>query len=169
MLRSRWTPAQTGTQGLFRLVKQAHETYKAEVSTLQKSYKRYALDFIHSNQFHDEKDAWSKNEHQKNYYTITDLLREHEKLVCKYFNRNKLDDAEIADLLNEFYVSDLSKPDMKTGIGLNQSRRITPSSLYSTSIRLTSLCNLPMRSVYLRRNWTRTTWPPAMRRTRCGQ
>ena len=69
-------PAQTGTQGLFRLVKQAHETYKAEVSTLQKSYKRYALDFIHSNQFHDEKDAWSKNEHQKNYYTITDLLRE---------------------------------------------------------------------------------------------
>lgn len=55
MLRSRWTPAQTGTQGLFRLVKQAHETYKAEVSTLQKSYKRYALDFIHSNQFHDEK------------------------------------------------------------------------------------------------------------------
>lgn len=109
MLRSRWTPAQTGTQGLFRLVKQAHETYKAEVSTLQKSYKRYALDFIHSNQFHDEKDAWSKNEHQKNYYTITDLLREHEKLVCKYFNRNKLDDAEIADLLNEFYVSDLPK------------------------------------------------------------
>lgn len=37
MLRSRWTPAQTGTQGLFRLVKQAHETYKAEVSTLQRA------------------------------------------------------------------------------------------------------------------------------------
>lgn len=36
-------------------------------------------------------------------------MREHEKLVCKYFNRNKLDDAEIADLLNEFYVSDLPK------------------------------------------------------------
>ena len=49
----------TSTALLF--VEQAHETYKAEVSTLQKSYKRYALDFIHSNQFHDEKDAWSKN------------------------------------------------------------------------------------------------------------
>ena len=110
MRGSRWTPAQTGTQGLFRLVRQAHETYKAEVSLRQKSYRRYALDFIHATQFHDAKDAWSKNEHQKNHYTVADLLREHEKLVCKYFSRETCDDAEIADLLNEFYASDLPVP-----------------------------------------------------------
>ena len=110
MRGSRWTPAQTGTQGLFRLVKQAHEIYKAEVAARQKSYKRYALDFIHSNRFHDARDAWSKNEHQKNYYTVADLLMEHEKLVCKYFNREQFDDVAIADLLDEFYASDMPAP-----------------------------------------------------------
>lgn len=110
MRGSRWTPAQTGKQGLFRLVRQARETYKAEVSTRQKSYRRYALDFIHSKQFHDAKDAWSRNEHLKNYHTVADLLREHEKLVCRYFNRDIFDDPEVADLLNEFYAFDLPAP-----------------------------------------------------------
>lgn len=58
-------PAQTGKEGLFRLVKQARESYTAEVATRQKSYRRYVLDFIHSKRYHDETDAWSKNEHLK--------------------------------------------------------------------------------------------------------
>ena len=69
----RGTPAQTGKQGLFRLVKQAQESYTAEVLTHQKSYRRYVLDFIHSKRYHDETDAWSKTEHWKNYRTIADL------------------------------------------------------------------------------------------------
>ena len=47
------TPAQTGEQGLFRLVYQAHEVYKAEVLTHRKCYRRFMLDFIHSTQYHD--------------------------------------------------------------------------------------------------------------------
>lgn len=31
-----WTPAQTGKEGLFRLVEQAHKSYKDEVTTQQK-------------------------------------------------------------------------------------------------------------------------------------
>lgn len=85
-------PAQTGKQGLFRLVKQAQESYTAEVATRQKSYRRYVLDFIHSKRYHDETDAWSKNEHLKNYRTIVDLLRGHEKLVRKYFEQEVFDD-----------------------------------------------------------------------------
>lgn len=132
MRGSRWTPAQTGKQGLFRLVRQAHETYKAEVSTRQKSYRRYALDFIHSKQFHDAKDAWSKNEHQKNYHTVADLLREHEKLVCRYFNRETFDDPEVADLLNEFYAFDLPAPaHIHSG---REDRECPPPSLSNTAI-----------------------------------
>ena len=74
------TPAQTGEKGLFRLVKQAHETYSSEVLTRKKSYRRFVLDFIHSKQYHDATDAWSKNEHQKNYCIVSELLENHEKL-----------------------------------------------------------------------------------------
>ena len=69
------TPAQTGEQGLFRLVYQAHEVYKAEVLTHRKCYRRFMLDFIHSTQYHDATDAWSKNEHQKNYCIVSELWK----------------------------------------------------------------------------------------------
>ena len=52
-----WTPAQTGKEGLFRLVEQAQKSYKDEVTTRQKSYRRYVLDFTHSHRFHDANDA----------------------------------------------------------------------------------------------------------------
>lgn len=104
------TPAQTGKQGLYRLVEQARQSYKAEVSTRQKSYRRYVLDFIHSTQYHDAKDARSKNEHQKNYYTVADLLSDHEKLVRKYFDLEVFDESKISDLLDEFYAFDLPQP-----------------------------------------------------------
>ncbi|MBU3809936.1 MAG: hypothetical protein H9802_16275 [Candidatus Phocaeicola faecipullorum] len=107
MCSSKWTPAQTGKQGLFRLVKQAYELYKTEVIPNKKSYRRYMLDFIHSTRYHDATDAWSKNEHQKNYYTVVALLREHEELAHKYFVRPTLGKVEISLLLDEFYAADL--------------------------------------------------------------
>lgn len=100
------TPAQTGEQGLFRLVYQAHEVYKAEVLTHRKCYRRFMLDFIHSTQYHDATDAWSKNEHQKNYCIVSELLENHEKLVCQYFSQSTLDETQIKKLLDTFNTSE---------------------------------------------------------------
>lgn len=126
----RGTPAQTGKQGLFRLVKQAQESYTAEVLTHQKSYRRYVLDFIHSKRYHDETDAWSKNEHWKNYRTIADLLSDHEELVRKYFERAVFDENSISDLLNEFYTLDLPQTDVPENIleGTSNPQSTTSSS-----------------------------------------
>ncbi len=104
-----WTPAQTGKNGLFRLVEQAQKSYKDEVPTQQKSYRRYVLDFIHSHRFHDATDAWSKNEHLKNYHTVIELLRKHESLIRKHFDHDLLDENGVMRLLNEFYAIDLSE------------------------------------------------------------
>ena len=104
-----WTPAQTGKEGLFRLVEQAQKSYKDEVTTRQKSYRRYVLDFTHSHRFHDAIDAWSKNEHLKNYHTVIELLRKHEILIRKHFDHDLLDENGIIKLLNEFYAIDLSE------------------------------------------------------------
>ena len=101
------TPAQTGKEGLFRLVEQAQVSYKEEVATRQKSYRRYVLDFIHSKRFHDATDAWSKNEHQKNYHTVVDLLKNHEKLVRRYFDQETFDGIGVSMLLDDFYTADL--------------------------------------------------------------
>lgn len=84
------------------MINQAHETYSAEVLTRKKSYRRFVLDFIHSKQYHDATDAWSKNEHQKNYHIVSELLKNHEKLVCQYFNHAILDEAQIEKMLDTF-------------------------------------------------------------------
>lgn len=140
MLRgSQWTPAQTGKDGLFRLVSQAHELYKSEVSTSQKSYKRFALDFIYSKQYHDELDAWSKNEHQKNYKTIADLLTSHEKLVRKHFDAAVFNEETISILMSEFYSSDLPQVDSAVESGIfseDQSNRTIEHTLDRDSIGL---------------------------------
>ena len=52
-----WTPAQTGKEGLFRLVEQAHKSYKDEVTTQQKKLQAIRVDFTHSHRFHDANDA----------------------------------------------------------------------------------------------------------------
>jgi len=121
---SKWTPPQTGKQGLFRLIEQAQDLYQAEVITRQKNYKRYVLDFIRSKQYHDATDAWSKNEHQKNYYTVVDLLSDHEKLVRRYFDREVFDENGISDLLNEFYSFGLSP----TPVGISEEKSVNQNS-----------------------------------------
>lgn len=116
MRGSKWIPAHTGMEGLFRLVRKAHSMYAEEVATRRKSYHRFATDFINSTQFHDNTDAWSRNEHQKNYQTIADLLRNHEELVRKHFDKEQLDDQMLYSLINEFYASDLVRTETKTDI-----------------------------------------------------
>lgn len=136
----RRTPAQTGKQGLFRLVKQAQESYTAEVLTYQKSYKRYALDFIHSKRYHDETDAWSKNEHWKNYRIIADLLSDHEKLVRKYFEQTVFDENSVFDLLNEFYTLDLPQTDIPENILESASNlQPTPSFIFKPALDRTTI------------------------------
>ena len=166
-----WTPAQTGKEGLFRLVEQAHKSYKDEVTTRQKSYRRYVLDFTHSHRFHDAIDAWSKNEHLKNYHTVIELLRKHEILIRKHFDHDLLDENGIIKLLNEFYAIDLSESATESDnsspgnpIQTNQNTNIKP---YLTDILWTSLCSLPMRSVCLRKFWMQTMLPFVMRQTHC--
>lgn len=109
-----WIPAQTGKSGLFRLVRQAQKLYKLEVATSQKSYKRFVIDFINSRQFHDDKDAWSRNEHQKNYKTVSNLLMNHEKMVRRYFDVKVFNEETISMLMVEFYSSDLPKKNSKS-------------------------------------------------------
>ena len=130
------TPAQTGEKGLFRLVKQAHETYSSEVLTRKKSYRRFVLDFIHSKQYHDATDAWSKNEHQKNYCIVSELLENHEKLVCQYFNEATLNESQIKKLLDafntfEYHQTVLPEPTPEDG---RQSKSYTSSVPYEPLI-----------------------------------
>ncbi len=107
MRGSKWIPAHTGKDGLFRLVRLAHSIYTKEVVTRIKSYHRFVTDFINSTQYHDENDAWSKNEHQKNYRTIAELLTNHEKIVRRHFDCDVLNEQTITNLLGEFYTYDL--------------------------------------------------------------
>ena len=133
----RRTPAQTGKQGLFRLVKQAQESYTAEVLTHQNSYRRYVLDFIHSKRYHDETDAWSKNEHWKNYLTIADLLSDHKKLVRKYFEQTVFDETSVSDLLNEFYTLELPQTDVSEDIlesATNPQAAPSPSFIFKPAL-----------------------------------
>lgn len=101
-----YVPPKVGHEGLTVLIKQAYNLYQAEVLTNKKSYRLCMFDFINSNQFHDNSDAWSKNEHQRNYLAIAKLLMEHEKLVSIYFTKSSLSDSEIEEMINRYYVAD---------------------------------------------------------------
>lgn len=112
----KWIPAHTGQEGLIRLVRLAHSIYIKEVVTRLKSYHRFVADFVNSTQYHDDTDAWSKNEHQKNYRTVAELLTNHEKIVRKHFDCEVLNEQIITHLLDEFYASDLPKLRIPDGV-----------------------------------------------------
>lgn len=115
-----WTPACTGKEGLFRLLKKAHHSYSEEVTTRLKSYRKFVSDFINSTLYHDDKDAWSRNEHRKNHCIVSGLLNDHEKLVREFFDCESMDEPRLAELLKAFYSSDLprcrnsARPDAET-------------------------------------------------------
>lgn len=113
---SKWTPACTGEEGLLRLLKKAHGLYLEEVVTQRKSYLRFALDFTNSTCYHDNTDAWSKNEHQKNHCIISGLLLNYEKMVRRFFDCESLEEPKYSELLNEFYSCDLPHSPTSGGI-----------------------------------------------------
>lgn len=130
------TPACTGKEGLFRLLTKAHSLYSEEVMTRQKSYRRFVLDFIHSIRYHDNSDAWSKNEHSKNYGIITGLLLNHEKMVRKSFDCESIDEQKLSNLLHEFYTCDLPRPQGQSDIAAEVSYRELAEPNANTNILL---------------------------------
>ena len=66
---------------MLELLNEAYDLYQVEVVNQGKLYQRYADDFVYSHEFHDAIDAWSKNEHQKNYRILDSLLTNRRDLV----------------------------------------------------------------------------------------
>ena len=98
------------------MVREAHQTYVAEVMNLGKRYERFAEDFLNSNLYHDAEDALSKNQHAKNYAIIKGLLLRKE-LVQKYFVASDLKDEDIKHLLN---IHDTTAPPSLSVLSINR-------------------------------------------------
>ena len=84
------------------------------------------------------------------------------------------DDAEIADLLNEFYVSDLPKTiPIETGHEDRDRTKPIPSNNTIESVldkyTIDLIVQLANEVGLFKEKLDAETWPPAMRRTRCGQ
>lgn len=98
------------------LVREAHETYVAEVINFGKRYERFAEDFLNSNLHHDAEDALSKNQHAKNFAIIKGLLLRKE-LVQKYFVASDLSNEDIKHLLN---IHDTTAPPSLSVLSINE-------------------------------------------------
>ena len=101
-----YVPPKVGHEGLVSLIKQAYNVYQTEVVQNKKSYNLCMFDLINSSKFHDNSDAWSKNEHYRNFLTITKLLMDNKELVISYFSKTTLNDSNIEELINSFYAAD---------------------------------------------------------------
>ena len=87
---------------MLELLNEAYDLYQVEVVNQGKLYQRYADDFVYSHEFHDAIDAWSKNEHQKNYRILDSLLTNRRDLVENYFNKSKISETELREMLTLF-------------------------------------------------------------------
>ena len=87
---------------MLELLHEAYDLYQVEVVNQGKLYQRYADDFVYSHEFHDAIDAWSKNEHQKNYRILDSLLTNRRDLVENYFNKSKISETELREMLTLF-------------------------------------------------------------------
>ena len=72
------------------MLREAYDLYQVEVVNQGKLYQRYADDFVYSHEFHDDLDAWSKNEHQKNYRILDSLLSNRRDLIELFFNKENI-------------------------------------------------------------------------------
>lgn len=104
-----------GEQGLARLVSQARIEYRKEVLTGQKTYHRYCCDLLASITYHDSKDAWSKNEHNRNIQAVSELLLKHKPLVDFYFNKEDLSEDNLHDLIRNFNMGKMPFKEENTG------------------------------------------------------
>ena len=108
------TNPKSGESGLLALAREAYDLYQVEVINHGKIYQRFADDFIYSHEFHDAVDAWSKNEHQKNYRIIDSLLTNRRDLVETFFRENHVGDEELKEMLRLF---DTTLPSHRKSIG----------------------------------------------------
>lgn len=88
--------------------KTAHELYQTEVIRGKKLYNRYVNDFLNSHTYTDCVDAAGKNEHNKNFHIMKELLTIRKDLVQKYFAREKLCDSDYSIIHHEFNTTQLS-------------------------------------------------------------
>ncbi len=84
------------------MLHEAYDLYQVEVINEGKLYQRYADDFVYSHEFHDDVDAWSKNEHQKNFRILDSLLTNRRDLVETYFSKINMNDSELKEMLHLF-------------------------------------------------------------------
>lgn len=91
-----------GEQGLARLVSRARNEYRKEVLTGCKSYHRFCSDLLASVVYHDAKDAWSKNEHNRNLRIVTELLLKRRPLVDHYFSKTEFSEADFHLMMADF-------------------------------------------------------------------
>ena len=87
---------------MLELLHEAYDLYQVEVVNQGKLYQRYADDFVYSHEFHDAIDAWSKNEHQKNYRILDSRLTNRRDLVENYVNKSKISETELREMLTLF-------------------------------------------------------------------
>lgn len=84
------------------MLHEAYDLYQVEVVNQGKLYQRYADDFVYSHEFHDAIDAWSKNEHQKNFHILDSLLTKRRDLVEQFFSKDNVSDTELMEMLHLF-------------------------------------------------------------------
>ena len=84
------------------MLHEAYDLYQVEVVNQGKLYQRYADDFVYSHEFHDSIDAWSKNEHQKNFHILDSLLTKRRDLVEQFFSKDNVSEAELMEMLHLF-------------------------------------------------------------------
>lgn len=130
------------------MLKQAYDLYSKEVVTLRKCYRRCVLDFIHSTQYHDDLDAWSKNEHQKNHRIVAGLLLKHEKMVRHFFDCESVDDESLARLLNEFYTLDPFRHDGNCDVAVKPTG---PAKVMTPRQRIPEVLNTKKATGYFER------------------
>lgn len=88
--------------------KVAHGLYQTEVIRGGKLYNRYVNDFLNSHTYTDRVDAAGKNEHNKNFHIMKELLTIRKDLVQKYFAKEKLCDFDYSIMHQEFNTTHLS-------------------------------------------------------------
>ena len=113
------TAPKSGESGLLDLLHEARDLYQAEVMNQGKLYQRYADDFVNSHEFHDAIDAWSRNEHRKNYYILKSILYERRDLVESFFSKDA-GDEELNELLHLFNTT---TPSSKTFVAPGKRER----------------------------------------------
>lgn len=86
----------------------AHELYQSEVIGDRKLYNRYVNDFLNSHTYTDRVDAAGKNEHEKNFHIMEELLTIRKDLVQRYFAKEKLCESDYLIMHQEFNTTQLS-------------------------------------------------------------